>query len=602
MKQLSWMVSLSLFVVVLSGCSLAGDVTPPPNISLPTVTSAPVTVEGTYPLVAPDLVSGQAIYAEKCTPCHGETGMGDGSLAEKSPSPVPAIGDPAIARKARPADWYTLVTVGRMTNGMPGFKSLNDRQRWDVVAYAHTLSVTTEQLASGQQVYEDSCAACHGILGAGDGPDAAGKNLPDWSKPEALAVKSDAELATVIASGKDMMPAYASQLDEAQIWAVSAYLRTLLPPSSGMTENQPATPSETNQAVPEKVTLKGQVEMVAGGMPPADLPVTLQGYDEMTLAVELTGKTQSDGSFTFVDAPFKEGRVFIAVLEYQGASFTSDPLHSADVISGVIPEMVISIYGTTTDPAALSAERLHVIFDFSDPAAVNVAEIFLLTNSGDQVIAGDAGQPVVTYRLPDGAADVLFPDDVDGTRFVLLDGGFGDLAPIAPGGGHQVVVVYTLPVQAKLNLKFETPIAVSSTVVMVAAGGEAQVVKSAQLEAGGERTVQGTSVELYTGGALAAGESLDLTIGKKQSFPTLPIGLAALGVALVLGGYMILRRRQTIGRVEEAETFVESKETLLDAIIALDDQFAAGKIPEDLYRERREDLKTKLAQMKSDQN
>ena len=601
MKPYFWIISLSLFVV-LTGCSLAGDVTPPPNASLPTVTSAPVTVADTYPLVAPDLISGQAIYAEKCAPCHGETGMGDGSLAEKSPSPVPAIGDLAVARKARPADWYTLVTVGKMTNGMPGFKSLNDRQRWDVVAYALTLSVTPEQMASGQQVYEDFCATCHGNSGAGDGPDSAGKNLPDWRKPETLAIRSDAELATVIASGKDMMPAYASQLDEAQIWAVSAYLRTLLTPSSGMAENQPANPPEVNPAVPQTITIKGQVEMVSGGMPPADLPVTLQGYDEMTMAVELTGKTQSDGTFSFVDAPFKEGRVYIAVLEYQGASFTSNPLHSADVISGAIPELVINIYETTTDTAALSAERLHVIFDFSDPAAVNVAEIFLLTNSGEQIIVGEAGQPVLTYRLPKGASDVQFPDDVDGTRFVLLDDGFGDLAAIAPGAGHQVVVVYTLPVQTKLNLKFETPVPVSSTVVMVAAGGEAQVVKSDQLQSGGERTVQGTSVELYTGGALSAGESLDLTIGKKQPFPTLPIGLAALGAALILGGFMIVRQKNKAGQVEEAETFVESKEALLDAIIALDDQFAAGKIPEDLYRERREDLKTKLAQMKAEEN
>jgi len=601
MKPYFWIISLSLFVV-LTGCSLAGDVTPPPNASLPTVTSAPVTVADTYPLVAPDLISGQAIYAEKCAPCHGETGMGDGSLAEKSPSPVPAIGDLAVARKARPADWYTLVTVGKMTNGMPGFKSLNDRQRWDVVAYALTLSVTPEQMASGQQVYEDFCATCHGNSGAGDGPDSAGKNLPDWRKPETLAIRSDAELATVIASGKDMMPAYASQLDEAQIWAVSAYLRTLLTPSSGMAENQPANPPEVNPAVPQTITIKGQVEMVSGGMPPADLPVTLQGYDEMTMAVELAGKTQSDGTFSFVDAPFKEGRVYIAVLEYQGASFTSNPLHSADVISGAIPELVINIYETTTDTAALSAERLHVIFDFSDPAAVNVAEIFLLTNSGEQIIVGEAGQPVLTYRLPKGASDVQFPDDVDGTRFVLLDDGFGDLAAIAPGAGHQVVVVYTLPVQTKLNLKFETPVAVSSTVVMVAAGGEAQVVKSDQLQSGGERTVQGTSVELYTGGALSAGESLDLTIGKKQPFPTLPIGLAALGAALILGGFMIVRQKNKAGQVEEAETFVESKEALLDAIIALDDQFAAGKIPEDLYRERREDLKTKLAQMKAEEN
>jgi hypothetical protein len=38
----------------------------------------------------------------------------------------------------------------------------------------------------------------------------------------------------------------------------------------------------------------------------------------------------------------------------------------------------------------------------------------------------------------------------------------------------------------------------------------------------------------------------------------------------------------------------EDEETLMDAIIALDDQYRAGNLPEEAYLERRADLKEKL--------
>ena len=41
----------------------------------------------------------------------------------------------------------------------------------------------------------------------------------------------------------------------------------------------------------------------------------------------------------------------------------------------------------------------------------------------------------------------------------------------------------------------------------------------------------------------------------------------------------------------------ESSDALLDAIVALDDLFQAGKLPEKAYQERRADLKARLVQV-----
>ena len=121
--------------VLLSACNftLARDVTPPPGYVPPTPapTHGPV-----YPAQAPNLQNGAAIYAEKCAPCHGETGMGDGPQAAQLPAPVAALGLPEVASQASPADWFLTVTLGNMDNFMPPFNSLSEQERWDVVAYA----------------------------------------------------------------------------------------------------------------------------------------------------------------------------------------------------------------------------------------------------------------------------------------------------------------------------------------------------------------------------------------------------------------------------------------------------------------------------------
>ena len=228
MPKLTRLLLLLPLALLLSACS--GDITPPAGSEQRLENEIPLSTSGPlYPILAPDPQSGASIYVEECAPCHGLQGGGDGPQATQLTISVAALNAPEMARQATLAEWYTLVSEGDLERSMPPFTHLTDRQKWDVAAYAYTLSVSTEMLTQGQALYAQNCAACHGESGRGDGPQAAGLS----ARPANLAVQarmvnqSDADLVATISSGVgSIMPGFAEQLSEAERWALAGFVRT----------------------------------------------------------------------------------------------------------------------------------------------------------------------------------------------------------------------------------------------------------------------------------------------------------------------------------------------------------------------------------------
>jgi mono/diheme cytochrome c family protein len=81
------------------------------------------------------------------------------------------------------------------------------------------------RIAAAKTTYSAKCAMCHGANGAGS---EVGKsmNVPDLRSSE-IQKRADAELAEVIANGKNGMPPFKSSLEAGQIHGLVAYLRTL---------------------------------------------------------------------------------------------------------------------------------------------------------------------------------------------------------------------------------------------------------------------------------------------------------------------------------------------------------------------------------------
>ncbi len=99
------------------------------------------------PLRAPSLAAGERIYAAQCASCHGVQGRGDGPSGRGLVPPPADLSSAATMGATMPLDAYRRVTYGVPGSAMPPFgPALSREQRWDVVAYALTLS---DSLARG---------------------------------------------------------------------------------------------------------------------------------------------------------------------------------------------------------------------------------------------------------------------------------------------------------------------------------------------------------------------------------------------------------------------------------------------------------------------
>jgi DMSO reductase family type II enzyme heme b subunit len=166
--------------------------------------------------------NGKAVYMKRCAQCHGDKGEGDGPAAGTMlPRPRIFKGNKFYKFKTTPTgklptdrDLYNVITKGIPGTSMPGFETLPDQERWDLVAFIKTMSPDfsdpdeikeakkmdvfredppelsdeekKEWIEAGRKLFTDKkntttqCFSCHGPSGRGNGPDWAVK-FDNWN-------------------------------------------------------------------------------------------------------------------------------------------------------------------------------------------------------------------------------------------------------------------------------------------------------------------------------------------------------------------------------------------------------------------------------------
>ena len=106
---------------------------------------------------------------------------------------------------------------------------------WNVPIAAQNLknptTITTENLAEGQQIYDKHCVSCHGQSGLGDGED----QRVEYSLQSVLLTLvepgntpiSDGELYWKITHGVAKMPSFAGILTDEERWLMVNHMRKL---------------------------------------------------------------------------------------------------------------------------------------------------------------------------------------------------------------------------------------------------------------------------------------------------------------------------------------------------------------------------------------
>jgi mono/diheme cytochrome c family protein len=621
-----------LSAVFLSACnfSLASDITPPPNYKSPT--PAP-TLGALFPVEAPSLQNGSAIYAEKCAPCHGDEGRGDGAQGLQLSVKVPAFGLPSVGRAAIPSNYFTIVSQGKIENFMPPFSgSLNDQQRWDVVAYALSLHTSAEELARGKTLYETNCAECHGEEGS-----AIAK--VDLSNQQFMAKRTEQDLFNAVTQGATGMPAF-SQLTEDERWALAAYVRSLtfaeavatVTPQPSPTEAATPTPAESTpgstlipigtaestaqpvlDATPVPTVapnttgdVTGSIANFSGEALPAGLAVSLFGFDHGQDAtapeqvLEVSADVQADGSYTFENVEIPEGRFFITQVNYQGVPYESEiAVTEAGVTQVAIAP--IAVYETTDDLNNLQVNQGHLIIQFAE-ARIGVLEFFAISNLGDKtVVFTTDGQTLPFAPMPEGVETLGFDLQQGEAQFISTADGFA----VPPSDKQYAVVTgYALPYDKSAELSVPFGITVPSVNLIAPVG-----VKIVSDQLTSQPSESGSENLIFSAGPFASGDSLTFEVSGKPRVESAPatsvddnsgvlIGIGAFGLALIAVGVFLFLRDRRRSQDEEGEAAPEpageSAEEIMDAIIALDDQYRAGNISEDAYQKRRADLKAQL--------
>lgn len=613
---------LALGTLLLSACNmtLAADVTPPPGYVPPTPLP---TLGPLYPSAAPDIENGKAIFVENCAPCHGDTGLGDGEQGKQLPVTVIPIGLPEYANKAAPEKWYTTVTQGNIDRFMPPFLSLSDQERWDVVHYAFTLHTTNEQLELGKTLFEETCADCGDVF----------NNL------QMMSALSGDEIVDMMRQGGGNLPAFGANFSDEEAYAVAAYIRTLTfaPPSAPVAaavtetpaaaESDSATPSaestpaegtpqaEVTPEATEEVAMStgmvtGKIDNRTGKDLPADTKITLRGFDHgsdpsagPTEFLTVEGTINPDGSYEF-ETPLTESEIYLTEVVVDGLTYQSE---FAVVAPGVVDLLLsdIVVYETTDDFSSLQVNTLQIFFDLASEDSAQVFAVYSIANSGDKTVLIDMGadQNIPFIAFPDGSSGLGYEATQDSAGFVPTDTGFA-MPPSDTTYG--LIAFASLPKSKEIQIVQPALLPIAEVVLYLPEGVEAEGVSLAD---GGMQNLQGTNFHVYTSGAVGKDAALEFTLSGDPANTAvtadltqnqnLLIGIGALGVVLIIAGvWMYMRDKNKVEEPEEEEEAEEDEfsdpESVMDAIIALDDLHRAGKISDDAYRQRRDELKDAL--------
>jgi len=614
---------LFIFIAsLLTACnfSLAEDVTPPPNYVSPT---PPPTVGPLYPPNAPDVQHGAAIFAGKCAACHGPAGMGDGADGKQLPIPVAALALPQFYRASSPADWYSMVTRGNIERYMPPFASLSEQERWDVVTYARSLHASSDTIEQGRALFEKNCANCP---------------LDAFRDATAVWNMSDDDLVALLKNGGDNVTAI-PDLTADEYYAIVDYLRTLAysvptptpeaatvapsAPAPEGTENAgsvesgtpvPGEASATSAVTPQStqgVAPEGPVGRVSGkitGENVGGITINLHGYDHGDTGPEenltLTTATAEDGSYAFENIAVPDNRIFLVDIDYQSVTYQGQmSIVQNGAVEITIPE--IKVYPSINDYSSLTFDDARFFFSITDQTTEVVGVYTVYNRTADAIII-DSSVDVPFLAVPAGASNVGYDMTQDSAAIMATENGFAILPNENP---YSFVTYYTLPYNGDSQIVQPFILTADFVVVLVPEGLD---ITSDQLVAGGSQTFQNTNYLVFHGGQVNGGQSLTFDLSGKpktsvlgnssSSRNNLLVGVGALGLVLILAGVWMYMRDRTHSagedeeqvEVEEEQDGFETREELLDAIIALDDLHRAGKIADEAYQTRRTELKERL--------
>jgi hypothetical protein len=383
-------------------------------------------------------------------------------------------------------------------------------------------------------------------------------------------------------------------------------------PKRGPTETNAKTPSEDLTTTPGVNSGSINVALIngSGGSIPDGQKITLEGFDKDSSgnyqkSMELAATVKKDGSYLFKDIEAPLDRAFLVITSWGGVEYSSEPIF---VTSGTKDFSVqLTIYDKTDDPSVLSFSQVHLFFSSPTQDAINITELFFVNNPGNKVVTVSYdGTTIPFINIPNSASNLNYQLSQGSAQLLNATNGFA----LLPGAEKQYGFVASFSMPYSKSLKFEQnfSLPVASLTVLTPQGMR---LRGEQLIDAGTQDMQGQTYQIFQANKIASGGMVTLTIsgkpGDAKGFSLdrqtlVLIGIGVVGILLIGAGvYLYLHDRARLRRENtedeepvEIDALGDDRENIMDAMIALDDQYKAGEIPKEAYEKRRLELKVRL--------
>lgn len=83
---------------------------------------------------------GRRLFLENCALCHGIRADGRGERREGLSKPPRDFTDPTAREKSSPRKMFFAIREGMQGTSMPAWKTLDEQQTWDLVAYLRSVA------------------------------------------------------------------------------------------------------------------------------------------------------------------------------------------------------------------------------------------------------------------------------------------------------------------------------------------------------------------------------------------------------------------------------------------------------------------------------
>lgn len=322
------------------------------------------------------------------------------------------------------------------------------------------------------------------------------------------------------------------------------------------------------------------------------------------IADTLQTTSAPNGTFRFDDVPMVAGYEYVTAVIYRDRTFSSAFTTLEEGLQTL--DLPIATFELTEDPSVLSITEMQIQGKVVGET-LEVRQLVRFRNSSDRLFTttqdmGDGRFASVLISLPPGAQVVSFDSP---SRYIVFQQDFTilDTAPVLPGEGHIIVVVYILPydgnaalIEQPLQYPFDgearlliTPSTIRVNSQQFSRTGEEQLgdqtyqiyAATLQVEAGGTIRYEISGSATDTGASTTSVENNSIILAL-----TALIGLLILGVAALF----VVRGKQQM----RPENMIDLLSQQLDR---LDDKHKRGEIPHDLWHKQRAPIQARLDEL-----